>query len=45
MTQTKMRLNGNDSFVVEFLADINGEITEIVTYYEDQRVERSSRRN
>jgi retinol-binding protein 3 len=45
MTQTKMRLRGNDSFIVEFIADINGEIKEIVTYYEDQRVERSTRKN
>ena len=45
MTQTKMRLKGNDSFIVEFIAGVSGEIKEIITYYEDQRVERSTRRN
>ena len=43
MTEHKMRLLGNDSFTVEFISNSRGDITEIITHYEDGRIERSSR--
>jgi hypothetical protein len=43
MTDTKMRLKGNDSFIVEFIKDPSGKVNEITTYYEDGRVECSQR--
>ncbi|MBA2613038.1 MAG: S41 family peptidase [Bacteroidetes bacterium] len=43
MTENKMRLLGNDSFIVEFISNSKGDIKEIITYYEDGRKEHSSR--
>lgn len=43
MTENKMRLLGNDSFTVEFISNSKGDIKEIITYYEDGRIEHSSR--
>lgn len=43
MTENKMRLLGNDSFMVEFISNSKGDIKEIITYYEDGRIEHSSR--
>ncbi len=43
ITENKMRLLGNDSFIVEFISNSKGDINEIITYYEDGRIEHSSR--
>ncbi|MES2515443.1 MAG: S41 family peptidase [Bacteroidota bacterium] len=43
MTDTKMRFKGNDSFFVEFVKDTTDNITGIITYYEDGRIEHSKR--
>ena len=43
MTENKMRFLGNDFFMVEFVTNPKGDIKEIITYYDDGRIERSSR--
>ncbi|MBC7693967.1 MAG: S41 family peptidase [Burkholderiales bacterium] len=43
MTQNKMRLRGNDSFIVEFIVDRCNNVKEIITYNEDGRIEHSVR--
>lgn len=43
MTEHKMRFQGNDFFIVEFIQNPKGDIKEIITYYDDGRIEHSSR--
>lgn len=43
MIGNKMRFQGNDFFIVEFIQNSNGDVKEIITYYDDGRIERSRR--